>query len=400
MVKKSIGILTGGGDVPGLNSVIKTVTYRSSEDGIEVFGLRRGWEALTHLNLEDPASRSRYVMPLNRENTRTIDRRGGTALHSSRTNPSKMRKLPDHLAGKDFPASLSSRGGIGSTAPATKTWDVSRQVLANLSALGIEHLIAIGGDDTLSYAAKLDELGVKIIAIPKTMDNDVRNTEYCIGFSTAITRASDAIQRQRTTVGSHERIGIFRVFGRDAGFTALYTAYATSIRCVIPEHKVDLDKLIELLLEDKRANPSNYALVVISEGAVWEGCELREYGEPDAYGHRKKASVAELLADEIKRRTGEDTIASDLTYDMRSGDPDFIDKLVAVTFGNMAYDAILDGKTGLMSALVGGCYDLAPIPDPKLGPRKLDVATTYNTERYRPTYANKRGLPIFLNRVS
>ncbi|SDR42780.1 pyrophosphate-dependent phosphofructokinase [Rhizobiales bacterium GAS113] len=400
MAKKRIGILTGGGDVPGLNSVIKTVTYRSSEDGIEILGLRRGWEALTHLNLEDPASRSRYVLPLNRENTRTIDRRGGTVLHSSRTNPSKMRKLPDHLAGKDFPASASSKGGIDSTTSVTKTWDVSGQVLANLSALGIEHLIAIGGDDTLSYAAKLDQLGVKIIAIPKTMDNDVRNTEYCIGFSTAITRASDAIQRQRTTVGSHERIGIFRVFGRDAGFTALYTAYAISIRCVIPEHKIDLDKLIELLLEDKRRNPSNYALLVISEGAAWQGREPPEYGEPDAYGHRKKASVAELLADEIKRRTGEDTIASDLTYDLRSGDPDFIDKLVAVTFGNMAYDAVLDGKSGLMSALVGGCYDLVPIPDPKLGPRKLDVASTYNTERYRPIYANKRGLPIFLNRAS
>ena len=273
-------------------------------------------------------------------------------------------------------------------------------MLANLSALGIEHLIAIGGDDTLSYAAKLNELGVKIIAIPKTMDNDVRNTEYCIGFSTAITRASDAIQRQRTTVGSHERIGIFRVFGRDAGFTALYTAYATSIRCVIPEYKVDLDKLIQLLLEEKRANPSNYALVVLSEGAEWEGYEVQEYGEPDAYGHRKKASVAESLADEIKRRTGEETITSDLTYDLRSGDPDFIDKLVALTFGNMAYDAILEGKTGLMSALVEGCYELVPIPDPKLGPRKLDVATTYNTERYRPIYANKRGLPVFLNRAS
>jgi 6-phosphofructokinase len=395
MAKRRIGILTGGGDVPGLNSVIKSVTYRSTENDIEVFGLRRGWEGLTHLNIDDPNSKSHYVIPLNRENTRTIDRRGGTVLHSSRTNPSKMQQLPDHLAGKDFPVSMSTRGGV-----ATKTWDVSRQVLANLSALGIEHLIAIGGDDTLSYAAKLDALGVKIIAIPKTMDNDVRNTEYCIGFSTAITRASDAIQRQRTTVASHERIGIFRIFGRDAGFTALYTAYATLIRCVIPEYKVNLDKLIQLLLEDKRANPSNYALVVLSEGAGWEGYKLQEYGGPDAYGHRKKTSVAESLADEIRRRAGEETIVSDLTYDLRSGDPDFIDKLVALTFGNMAYDAVLEGKTGLMSALVGGCYDLVPIPDPKLGPRKLDVATTYSTERCRPIYANKRGLPIFLNRAS
>jgi 6-phosphofructokinase 1 len=394
MAKKRIGILTGGGDVPGLNSVIKTVTYRSSENDIEVIGLRRGWEALTHLNLEDPSSRRRYVMPLDRENTRTIDRRGGTVLHSSRTNPAKMTKLPDHLADKDFPLSVSSKG------IAANTWDVSKQVLANLSALGIEHLIAIGGDDTLGYAAKLNELGVKIIAIPKTMDNDVHNTEYCIGFSTAITRASDAIQRQRTTVASHERIGIFRVFGRDAGFTALYTAYTTSIRCVVPEYKVNLDKLIRLLIEEKHANPSNYALVVLSEGAEWEGYQIREYGEADAYGHRKKASVAESLADEIKRRTGEETMTSDLTYDLRSGDPDFVDKLVGLTFGNMAYDAMLEGKTGLMSALVEGCYELVPIPDPKLGPRRLDVATMYNTERYRPMYANKRGLPVFLQRVS
>jgi 6-phosphofructokinase len=395
MAKKRIGVLTGGGDVPGLNAVIKTVTYRSSDDDIEVVGLRRGWEALTHLNVEDPASRRRYVITLDRENTRTIDRHGGTVLHSSRTNPSKMQKLPDHLAGKDFPVSLSTKAGI-----ATKTWDVSKQVLANLSALGIEHLVAVGGDDTLSYATKLNELGVKIIAIPKTMDNDVRNTEYCIGFSTAITRAADAIQRQRTTVASHERIGIFRVFGRDAGFTALYTAYVTSIRCVIPEYKVNLDKLIGLLIEEKHANPSNYAMVVLSEGAEWEGYEMHQYGEPDAYGHRKKASVAESLADEIKRRTGEETMVSDLTYDLRSGAPDFVDKLVGLTFGNMAYDAILDGKTGVMSALVKGCYELVPIPDPKLGPRKLDVATAYNTERYRPMYANKRGLPVFLNRAS
>ena len=395
MAKKRIGILTGGGDVPGLNAIIKTVTYRGSEDDIEVVGLRRGWEALTHLNLDDPASKSRYLIPLNRENTRVIDRRGGTVLHSSRTNPSKMKKLPDHLAGQDLPVSESIRGGI-----ATKTWDLTGQVLANLSGLGIEHLIAIGGDDTLSYADKLNGLGVKIIAIPKTMDNDVRNTEYCIGFSTAITRASDAIQRQRTTIGSHERIGIFRIFGRDAGFTALYTAYATSIRCLIPEYRVNLDKLIQLLLEEKRANPSNYALIVLSEGAEWEGYKVPEYGEPDAYGHRKKASVAEALADEIKRRAGEETIVSDLTYDLRSGDPDFIDKLVALTFGNMAYDAILEGKTGLMSALVEGCYDLVPIPDARLGPLTLDVASTYNTERYRPLYSNKRGLPIFLNRAS
>ncbi len=392
MAKTRVGILTGGGDVPGLNSVIKSVVYRAYENGLEVTGIRRGWEGLTHLNLEDPESRAKYVLPLSRENTRAVDRTGGTFLHSSRTNPSKMKKLPPHLAGQEFPKSESTKGG-------TPTFDVSKAVLKNMEGLGLEYLIAIGGDDTLSFAAHLHQLGAKVIAVPKTMDNDVRNTEYCIGFSTAITRAMDAIQRQRTTVGSHERIGIFRVFGRDAGFTALYTAYVTSIRCVIPEYKPDLDKLCQLLVTDKRSNPSNYSLVVLSEGAQWEGYAVQEYGEADAFGHRKKASVAESLSDEIKRRTGEETIVSDLTYDLRSGDPDFVDKLVAFTFGTMALDAVLKGQSGLMSALVEGKYDLVPIPDPKLGPRHVDISTMYNTDRCRPLYSDKRGLPIFLNRL-
>ncbi len=394
MPRTRFGILTGGGDVPGLNSAIKSVVNRCDETGCEVIGIRRGWEGLTHLDLSDPASKGRYVLPLTQENTRTIDRTGGTFLHTSRTNPSKMKKLPAHLAGQDFPKSQSTKGGVTTTVQ-----DVSKQVLKNLEALGIEVLIAIGGDDTLGYAARLHQLGAKVMAIPKTMDNDVRNTEYCIGFSTAITRAMDAIQRQRTTVGSHERIGIFRVFGRDAGFTSLYTAYVSSIRCVIPEHKPELGKLIELLVGDKRRNPSNYALVVLSEGAEWQGYQVQEYGEPDAYGHRKKASVAESLSDEIKHRTGDETVVSDLTYDLRSGAPDFVDKLVSFTFGTMVVDAALEGKSGLMAALVKGSYDLVPIPDPKLGPRKVDVATMYDTERCLPTYSGKVGLPIFLNKL-
>ncbi len=394
MAHLRIGILTGGGDVPGLNSVIKSVVYRGYEHDCEVIGIRRGWEGLTHVNLDDAASQSRYILPLTRENTRTIDRTGGTFLHSSRTNPSKMKSLPDHLKGLEFPTATVTKGGATST-----VFDVSKQVLKNLGALRLDYLIAIGGDDTLSYAATLDKLGFKVIAIPKTMDNDVRNTEYCIGFSTAISRATDAIQRQRTTVGSHERIGIFRVFGRDAGFTSLYTAYVTSIRCAIPEYKVDLDKMIGLLVNDKHNNPSNYCLVVLSEGAEWEGYKTQEYGEADAYGHRKKASVAEALSEEVKKRTKEDTIVSDLTYDLRSGDPDFVDKLVASTFGTMGLDAVLEGKSGLMAALVNGCYTMMPIPDPKLGPRKVDIANMYNTERYRPNYANKTGLPIFLTRA-
>jgi 6-phosphofructokinase 1 len=386
MAARRIGILTGGGDVPGLNSVIKGVVYRGTENDCEVIGIRRGWEGLTHVNLDDPESKHRYIWHLSRENTRTIDRFGGTILHSSRTNPSKMRRLPEVLAGCDFPKS-------------GETWDVSSQVVKNLDALGIDTLIAIGGDDTLSYAARLHQLGVKVVAIPKTMDNDVRNTEYCIGFSTAITRATAAIGRQRTTVGSHERIGIFRIFGRDAGYTALYTAYVSSIRCCIPEYTVKIEKLLDLLLTEKRETPSNYVLLVISEGAKWEGYTVQEYGEPDAYGHRKKMSVGEALAGEIRKRTPEDSIVSDLTYDLRGGEPDFVDKMIATTYGNMALETVLKGQSGLMAGLVHGCFAMVPIPDPKLGPRKIDVETMYNTERYRPRYDNKLGLPVFLTRA-
>jgi 6-phosphofructokinase 1 len=383
---RRIGILTGGGDVPGLNSVIKSLVYRGSENHCETLGIRKGWEGLTHLNPEDPASRETYLMPLDRSNTRTIDRFGGTVLHSSRTNPSKMKRLPPFLHPDSFPRQ-------------DGTWDVSRQVLANLGKLELDYLVAIGGDDTLSYAATLDKLGVKVVAIPKTMDNDVRNTEYCVGFSTAITRATAAIQRQRTTVGSHERVGIFRVFGRDAGYTSLYTAYVTSIRCVIPEYTVNLEKLVDLLVTEKRTTPSNYVLVVLSEGAKWEGYTVEEYGEPDAFGHRRKASVAEALAVEVGRLAGEECIVSDLTYDLRSGEPDFVDKMIAATFGNIAMDAVLAGQSGVMAALVEGRYTLARIPDPALGPRQVDVATMYNTNRYRPNYANKTGMPVFLTRA-
>lgn len=394
MAKTRVGILTGGGDVPGLNSVIKGVVYSGGEVGIEVLGIRRGWEGLTHLNLEDPACSEFYLRPLTRENTRVIDRTGGTYLHTTRTNPAKMKALPPHLKGQEFPTVEIEKDGKRST-----VFDITKPVLRNLEALKLDYLIAIGGDDTLSYAARLDKEGFPVVSIPKTMDNDVRNTEYCIGFSTAITRATDAVQRQRTTVGSHERIGVFRIFGRDAGYTALYTAYVTSVRCAIPEYKFNLDKMIDVLQADKKANPSNYALVLLSEGAEWEGFKLREVGEADAYGHRKKANVGEEFADAVKRRLGEETIVSDLTYDLRSGAPDFIDKLVATSFGNMALDAIMTKQSGVMTAIVNGCYALMPIPDPKLGPRKVDIQSMYNAERFRPNYSHHVGLPIFLSRA-
>jgi 6-phosphofructokinase 1 len=278
-------------------------------------------------------------------------------------------------------------------------FDLTPVVLDNLQQLKIDYLLVISGDDTLSYASVLDQHGFPVVAVPKTMDNDVQNTEYCVGFSTAVTRAVDAIRRQTTTIGSHERIGIFRIFGRDAGFTAFYTAYVSSIRCCIPEAPFELPQLIDLLLADKGNNPSRYALVALSEGATWNGRVVAEYGEPDAYGHRKKVNVAEALSDEIKRRTGEETIVSDLTYDLRSGNPDFLDKMVAYTFAAMAFECIADGGRGRMMAVRGGCYTDCALPDPSLGARRLDVETMYNRERFRPNYSQKTGFPVFLTRA-
>jgi len=256
----NIGILTGGGDVPGLNSVIKSVVYRATEMGRTVTGIRKGWKGLTNMNHADTGE-ARLDRQLTRENTRTIDRSGGTALHTSRTNPRKVasNKVPAHIS-TDQLKKLAFDG---------KFYDFTPIVIENLERLGIGCLIAIGGDDTLSFASVLSGHGFPVIGIPKTMDNDVHGTEYCIGFSTAITRAKDAINRQRTTLGSHERIGVFRIFGRDAGFTALYTAYITSARCLIPEVPFDLDRVSKLLMEDKHNNSSNYSLVIVSEGATW-----------------------------------------------------------------------------------------------------------------------------------
>jgi len=385
-----IGILTGGGDVPGLNAVIKSVVYQTTDMDYEVIGIRRGWEGLTHLK-QGPQLDSEYVRILDRNNTRGIDRTGGTVLHTSRTNPPKMRRasLPKHLSPKK----------IESLRVSDEVYDLTPLVLENIEHLHLDCLIAIGGDDTLSFAKRLDSKGVRIIGIPKTMDNDVQGTEYCIGFSTAISRAKEAITRQRTTLGSHERIGIFRIFGRDAGFTALYTAYVTAGRCVIPEVEFDLDRLIEILLEDKRNNPSRYAFVIASEGAVWQGHSVEEYGEADAYGHKKKVDIGYALGEEIRRRTGEEVMVSDLTYDLRSGDPDALDQIVAITFANVAVDLIRGEVYGRLTAVRDGKYTHVPLPDPKLGARTLDLPKMYNATRYRPHYAGRLGSPLLLSTV-
>ena len=384
----NIGILTGGGDVPGLNSVIKSVVYRAREMGRDVLGIRKGWQGLTHSNLVDGKD-DEYIWPLTRTNTRTIDRSGGTVLHTSRTNPKRMHKnsVPDFISETEL-SRLPLEGEI---------YDFTSVVMDKLEQLGITTLITIGGDDTLSFSAHLHDAGMPVIAIPKTMDNDVRGSEYCIGFSTAITRAKDLINRQRTTLGSHERIGVFRIFGRDAGYTALYTGYVTSTRCLIPESPFDLDHLCELLMRDKLDNPSNYSLVVASEGAVWKGQELAEYGEADAYGHKKKVDIGHALAAEIRKRTGEETMTSDLTYDLRSGDPDSIDHMVAITFANIALDLVASGAKGRMVAIKDGNYAHTSIPDPSLGPRTVNVEQLYNADRYRPNYADKIGAPLLLS---
>ena len=355
--------------------------------GHEVVGLRRGWQGLTHVRPGGPREHD-YAIPLDRTVTRAIDRTGGTMLHTSRTNPTRMRReaLPPWLTGAQRKA----------LATGPETYDLTPLVLEHIAQLGLDCLVAIGGDDTLSYAARLHAEGVPLLAIPKTMDNDVPGTEYCIGFSTAVTRGKELINRQRTTLGSHERIGVFRIFGRDAGFTALYTAFVTSARCLIPEAPFDLDRLCQILVEDRKGNPSGYAFVIAAEGATWTGGALEELGPADAFGHRHKASVAEVLAAEIRGRTGVETVASELTYDLRSGEPDSLDQLVAMTFANTAMDLLADGTTGRMMAVREGRYSTAPLPGPDEHARRVNVEVQYNAERFRPRYDALMGRPLLL----
>ena len=387
---KRIAVLTGGGDVPGLNAVIKSVVYRATEAGYDVLGLRRGWEGLTHVQPELPdGGGSGYLRPLDRINTRTIERTGGTILHTSRTNPRKMRaqeaaRLADR--GRSTPL-RGRRRHVRPDAAGPRAHRGARDRRPRDDRRR-RHAVLLAGPRRRRRSP--------LVAIPKTMDNDVQGTEYCIGFSTAITRAKEAINRQRTTLGSHERIGVFRIFGRDAGFSALYTAYVTSARCVIPEAPYDLDALAKLLAADHAANPSHYAFVITAEGAIWRGAKVSDIGEADAFGHRHKANVGEALAYELRARTGIETLASELTYDLRSGEPDSIDSMVATTFANVAMDLIEDGVSGRMVAIQDGKYAHTTLPDPTLGPRKVDVPVMYNAKRFRPRYDGKLGDPMLL----
>lgn len=382
-----IGILTGGGDVPGLNSVIKSVTYRATELGAEVIGIRRGWEGLTHVQ-PGPELDSGYLRRLDRANTRAIDRTGGTILHTSRTNPGKM-------PGKALPPWLDpARASVMQIAE--DRFDLTPIVMEHLDELGIDVLVTIGGDDTLSFSRILAGHGVRLVAIPKTMDNDAPGTEYCIGFSSAITRAKELIDRQRTTLGSHERIGVFRIFGRDAGFSALFAAYVTSARCVIPETRYDIERLAQVLADDHRASPSRYAIVVTAEGAVWDGADIPELGPADAFGHRHKANVGEILASELTARTGIESLAIELTYDLRSGQPDALDQIVASTFANVAMDLVADSIFGQMVGIRDGKYAHVDLQSTGVAARRVDVDTMYNIERFRPRYDGRLGSPLLL----
>lgn len=379
-----IGILTGGGDVPGLNACIKGVVNRVSQDGHQVIGIRRGWGGLTSTNPEDERTVSDNLIDLDLQTVRTIDRSGGTFLHTSRTNPAKMKEkqIPDFIKG-DF-------SGPG-------THDITGHVLSVLESQKIDVLIPIGGDDTLSYGLRLHEEGVPVIAIPKTMDNDVHGTDYCIGFSTAVTRGVDFIHRLRTAAGSHERIAVVELFGRDSGETSLITAYLAGVdRAIISEVPFDIDRLASLLIADQAANPSGYAMLTISEGArLLEGDTVLT-GEEDAYGHRKLGGIGVLIGEFLKERTGHPILYQQVAYLMRSGAPDTLDLMVAGNYAASAADLALEGSHGRMVALRGGTYTHVPISVIGEGVKRVDVDEFYDIEAYMPKVRHLLGKPMFL----
>ena len=345
---KRIGILTGGGDVPGLNACIKTAVAHVRNAGIEVTGIRRGWGGLLNLNPDDPETVAKYTLPLDRVNTRTVDRSGGTFLHTSRTNPAKVKAsgIPEFLWKPEY-------ANLGKD----ETVDFTPHVLKNLEFLGIDALITIGGDDTLSYSHRLHKENVPVVAIPKTMDNDVFGTDYCIGFSTAVTRSVTFITNLRTAVGSHERLAVVELFGRNSGETSLISAYLAGVdRAIISEVEFDPEKLAGLLLQDKKNNPSNYAIMTISEGAAIIGEEIMETGEADAYGHKKLGGIGLRTGELLKKYTKQNIIYQQIGYLMRSGEPDVLDKMVANSYGSMAAQQLLKGVSGQMAALQEGRY--------------------------------------------
>jgi len=389
--KGVIGILTGGGDVPGLNPAIRAVTIRALREGYGVIGLRRGWAGLVDIIREKDYDNSDNFQTLSEELVNPAGRTGGTFLHTSRTNPSQVKKshLPAHLEG---------------TYQAEKN-DLTPEVLKNLDWLGIDYLIPIGGDDTLSYAVRLYQEGVKVVGIPKTMDNDVPGTDYCIGFSTCVTRTIQMANSLRTSAGSHERFLVLEVFGRYAGFTAMLPTMAGAAnRCVIPEHKFNIERLTELLVADRRKNPSRYSVVLVSEGAMFEGGEMIfEKETTDAFGHKKLGGIGDLVSEklqEISPRYNDGklvhVINQKLGYLVRGGDPDAIDSIVPMAYGNLALDLILSKIHGRLVVLKNGRYDDMPIDVVTASKKVVNVKEHYNTDRLRPQYKSFEMKPLFL----
>ncbi|MGW8223109.1 MAG: 6-phosphofructokinase [Syntrophobacteria bacterium] len=380
----TIGILTGGGDVPGLNPCIKAVVYRGIEEGLNVIGIRRGWAGLLEFNPDDPESREKNIVELDRSKVRTIDRSGGTYLHTSRTNPGRVKyeNVPEFLKEQAKEGELN---------------DFTAHVLNNLEHLGIDVLIPIGGDDTLSYGERLHEEGFPAVAIPKTMDNDVHGTDYCIGFSTAVTRSVNFIHALRTSTGSHERIAVIELFGRYCGETSLISAYLASVdRAIISEVPFDPEKLARLIMEDKQSNPSNYAMLTISEGARMVSGEILLSGEADAYGHRKLGGIGMQTGEVLKQLTGQNIIYQQLSYLMRSGAPDSLDLMVAVNYAHMAIDLVLKKVSGRMVSLTQGIYTDVPMSTITAGQKRVDVRELYDPEQYRPKVRHVMGKPMFL----
>lgn len=385
-----IGILTGGGDVPGLNPCIKAAVYRAIDEGYEVVGIRRGWRGLLHYNPDDPATHAANVIPLDKQTVRTIDRTGGTFLHTSRTNPSNVKFSEE-------PEFLRDPNHLTEESQDPRPRDFTPHVLKNLEHLGINVLIPIGGDDTLSYGERLHREGFPVVAIPKTMDNDVYGTDYCIGFGTAVTRSVQFIHQLRTSTGSHERIAVVELFGRNSGETSLISSYLAGVdRALISEVPFDPERLAEQILRDKRENPSNYAMVTVSEGAHMIGGKVVEYGEQDAYGHRKLGGIGQITGEALKRLTGENIILQQVAYLMRSGAPDALDLMVATNFANMAVDLIKSGARGRMVALRDGVYTHIPMSAISSGLKRVDVDELYDPTEYRPKVRSVIGKPMFL----
>ena len=389
--KGVIGILTGGGDVPGLNPAIRAVTFRALREGYEVVGIRRGWGGLVDIVRDAKYDNSNNFQRLTEDVVNRAGRTGGTFLHSSRTNPARVSKstLPDHL--KDRYTEEKN--------------DLTPEVLKNLAWLGIEYVIPIGGDDTLSYGVRLYQEGVRVVAIPKTMDNDVPGTDYCIGFSTCVTRTIQMTNALRTSAGSHERFMVLEVFGRYAGFTAMLPTMAGAAnRCVIPEHKFNIEQLAELLVHDRNRNPSRYSIVLVSEGAMFEGGEMVfQNTAADAFGHRKLGGIGDLVSDELtqlssKYNSGKriECINQKLGYLVRCGDPDAIDSIVPMAYGNLALDLLLNRIHGRLVVLKNGRYDNVPIETVTSTKKIVNVKEHYSTERLRPVYQSFEMKPLFL----